>query len=349
MSNTIHAEGLSDAEIVTARDKARATAIKPRNCPLVTHLYTADPSAHVFNGKIYIYPSHDIETDMPMNDQGDHFAMRDYHVFSLEDPFGKVTDHGCALDIADVKWAGRQMWAPDVAEKDGKFYLYFPARNHAGTFHIGVAVGDRPEGPFVPQETEIAGTYSIDPAVLQDEDEAYYLYFGGLWGGQLQAWSGGKFGEDRYPSDHEPAIRPRVARLGNNMIELAEPAREIEILDQDGLPMPAGDLDRRYFEGPWVHKYKGRYYLSYSTGETHNIVYATGDSPYGPFTYRGVILTPVLGWTTHHSIVEFRGRWYFFYHDCQLSCGETHLRNIKMAELNHNEDGSIQTIHPYYD
>ena len=132
------------------------------------------------------------------------------------------------------------------------------------------------------------------------------------------------------------------------MLELAETPREIEILDENGTALKAGDIDRRYFEGPWVHQYGGRYYLSYSTGETHNIVYATGESPYGPFTYQGVILTPVLGWTTHHSIVEFRGKWYLFYHDCQISGGATHLRNIKMAELFYDEDGSIQTIDPYH-
>ena len=347
MSNLNNPEAPSDAEIVTARDKSRAAAIKPKNQPLVSHMYTADPSAHVFNGKIYIYPSHDVENDMPMNDLGDHFDMRDYHVFSLDEPFGTVTDHGCVLDIADVTWAGRQLWAPDAAEKDGKYYLYFPARNHQGVFQIGVAVGDQPHGPFVPQETEIIGTYSIDPAVLQDDDDAYYIYFGGLWGGQLQAWPHGEFGLDTYPADHEPAIPPRVAMLADNMVELAETAREIEILDERGAPLTAADIERRYFEGPWVHKYKDRYYFSYSTGETHNIVYAIGDSPYGPFTYQGVILTPVLGWTTHHSIVEFRGQWYLFYHDCQLSGGETHLRNIKMAELFYNDDGTIRTIHPY--
>ena len=98
-----------------------------------------------------------------------------------------------------------------------------------------------------------------------------------------------------------------------------------------------------------MHKYNGKYYFSYSTGDTHKIVYGTGDSPYGPFTYQGCILTPVLGWTTHHSIVQFKEKWYLFYHDCQLSGGETHLRNIKMAELFYNPDGTIQTINPYFE
>ena len=105
------------------------------------------------------------------------------------------------------------------------------------------------------------------------------------------------------------------------------------ILDEKGKPLTAGDNKRRFFEASWMHKYRGKYYFSYSTGDTHFIVYATGDSPYGPFTYEGKILKPVLGWTNHHSIVEFKGKWYLFYHDTQLSGGQTHLRNVKVVEL----------------
>ena len=110
--------------------------------------------------------------------------------------------------------------------------------------------------------------------------------------------------------------------------------------------MKAGDHDRRYFEGPWMHKYNGTYYFSYSTGTTHYIVYATGDNPYGPFTYRGRILNPVVGWTTHHSITEYNGRWFLFYHDSEMSGGINHKRSVKMAELKYNPDGTIQTLDP---
>ncbi|MEX3070465.1 glycoside hydrolase family 43 protein [Vibrio alginolyticus] len=350
MTETIVEEAaISDAEAVTARDLERASSLKPISSPLVTHMYTADPSAHVFNGKIYIYPSHDIETEQPLNDNGDHFDMRDYHVISLDRPFGKITDHGNALDVKDVKWAERQMWAPDAAEKDGKFYLYYPAKNYEGIFHIGVAVGDNPEGPFVPEDTHIQGTFSIDPAVFQDDDENYYMYFGGLWGGQLQNWRNGEYGEEIYPSDDEPALKPQVAKLARNMVDLDESPRDITILDENGNELTAGDIERRYFEGPWLHKHEGTYYFSYSTGETHNIVYATSKSPYGPFTYQGVILEPVLGWTTHHSIAKYEDKWYLFYHDSSLSGGQTHLRSIKMAELIHDKNGKIQTIKPYLD
>ena len=109
----------------------------------------------------------------------------------------------------------------------------------------------------------------------------------------------------------------------------------------------AGDEDRRYFEGPWMHKYNGKYYLSYSTGTTHYLVYAEGDRPDGPFTYKGRIMEPVIGWTTHHSIVEYRDKWYLFYHDCELSNGINHRRCVKFTELTIHEDGTIDTIRPY--
>ncbi|HYV54702.1 MAG TPA: family 43 glycosylhydrolase, partial [Chitinophagaceae bacterium] len=131
--------------------------------PLVKHIYTADPSAHVFNGKIYIYPSHDIENDIPFDDLGSHFAMEDYHVLSMDNPYGKATDHGVALHIKDVPWADQQMWAPDAAEKNGRYYLYFPAKDHQGIFRIGVATSSSPAGPFVPQPEPMKESFSIDP------------------------------------------------------------------------------------------------------------------------------------------------------------------------------------------
>lgn len=316
--------------------------------PLVTHIYTADPSAHVFEGRLYIYPSHDIDSGAPFDDEGGHFGMQDYHVLRMDTPDGEATDCGMALHVRDVPWASRQMWAPDAAARDGRYYLYFPAKNAHGLFRIGVAVADRPEGPFAAEPEPIEGAYSIDPAVFEDDDGTHYLCFGGIWGGQLQ-----KYRENRYDPAHEepagdaPALGPRIGRLDAGMTRLAEPTREIVILDEHGQPLRADDPARRFFEGPWLHKYQGRYYLSYSTGDTHLLCYATSDSPYGPFTYRGVILTPVVGWTTHHSICAFQGRWYLFYHDALLSGGVTHLRTVKCTPLHMEADGSIRTIHPY--
>jgi len=312
---------------------------------LVKDLYTADPSAHVFNGKIYIYPSHDIESGISENDNGDHFDMRDYHVFSMDNIDSKVTDHGVTLDVKNIPWAGRQLWAPDAAYKNGKYYLYFPLKDKNDIFRIGVAVSENPEGPFVPQDNPIKGSFSIDPAVLEDNETDFYIYFGGLWGGQLQRYRENKAIElPAEPANDEPALCPRVAKLSENMLEFAEEPHDVLILDENGEQLKAGDHNRRYFEGPWMHKYNGKYYFSYSTGNTHLLSYAIGDNPYGPFTYAGVILTPVVGWTTHHSIVEFEGKWYLFHHDSVPSGGKTWLRSIKVVELEYNEDGTIKTI-----
>jgi hypothetical protein len=331
-------------QLTPAEEQALQHAISQ---PLVTHIYTADPSAHVFEGKLYIYPSHDIEAGIPFNDNGDHFGMEDYHVLSMESADGAATDHGVALHVKDVPWAERQMWAPDAACKDGKYYLYFPAKKADGVFQIGVAVGDHPAGPFTPEATPIDGSYSIDPAVFEDQGE-FYMYFGGIWGGQLQKYRDNLYAPDNEePAADQPALTARVARLSADMKSLAEAPRAVEIQDADGKPLLAGDHERRYFEGPWMHKYKGKYYFSYSTGDTHLLCYATGDNPYGPFTYQGQILTPVIGWTTHHSIVEFEGRWFLYYHDSSLSKGITHLRSVKVTELFYDEHGNIKTISPY--
>lgn len=312
---------------------------------LIKDLYSADPSAHVFNGKIYIYPSHDIESGVEENDNGDHFCMEDYHVYSMDSPDGEVTDHGVALHVKNVPWAGRQMWAPDAAHKNGKYYLYFPLKDKNDIFRIGVAVSDKPEGPFKAEANPIKGSYSIDPAVLEDDNEKYYMYFGGLWGGQLQRYRNNKAIEvGAEPADNEKALSCKVALMSDDMLEFAEEPKDIVILDENGEPVKAGDHHRRYFEGPWMHKYNGKYYFSYSTGNTHKLCYAIGDNPYGPFNYKGVILTPVVGWTTHHSICKFQEKWYLFYHDSKPSGGKTWLRSVKMIELEYEEDGSIKTI-----
>ncbi|KAI0476346.1 glycoside hydrolase family 43 protein [Xylariaceae sp. FL0804] len=360
--------------------------------PLITHVYTADPSAHVFEGRVYIYPSHDRETDIEFNDNGDQYDMADYHVFStpsLDPPYdGKVTDHGVVLCTADVPWASRQLWAPDAAfnASTGAYHLFFPARDRAGVFRIGVAVGPAPAGPFVADPDPIPGAVSIDPAVFVDPNPdqkgaagAAYLYFGGLWGGQLQCYQGTKStnkdgggrGEE-YPGvpafdeawlgPKEPAgpdkaaLCPKVARLRPDMRAIEEEdeelggggVRDLVILaPETGAPLEADDHERRFFEAAWMHERRGTYYFSYSTGDTHYLCYATGESPLGPFTYAGRILEPVLGWTTHHSIVEHpRGadRWWLVHHDCALSGGVDHLRCVKAREIFYDAEGRILPV-----
>ncbi len=320
--------------------------------PLVSHIFTADPSAHVFDDKIYIYPSHDLPHEGEDNDNGDEYNMEDYHILSMDNLEAPCVDNGEALHMKDVAWVSKQMWAPDVAYKNGKYYLYFPARDKDGLFRLGVAISDSPVGPFKAEPDYIQGSYSIDPAVLVDDDGKSYIYYGGLWGGQLEKWKTGEYNpvggelEGNYDFNCD-AVGPMFAELNDDMVSFKTTPKNLVILDENGVPLKATDEERRYFEGPWMHKYNGKYYLSYSTGTTHYIVYATADTPDGPFTYQGRILEPVLGWTTHHSIVEYHGKWYLFYHDCELSNGINHRRCVKFTELKYDENGKIITIHPY--
>ena len=325
-----------------------------RSLPLVTSIYTADPSAHVFEGRIYVYPSHDIDgpalpdVEPFKGSKGNGYKMRDYVVLSMDHVGGDVTVHPPALDIKDVPWAARQMWAPDAEFKNGLYYLYFPAKDKAGAFRIGVATSKRPAGPFVARPEPIRGSYSIDPCVFTDGDGQSYLYFGGLSGGQLQIIVDGKYDPNAAKAETRPteghALMPRVAKLTPDMLEFAETPREAMIVDNAGRPVDGGD--RRFFESAWLHKYNGKYYLSYSTGSTHLIAYAIGDSPYGPFVYQGTVLLPVQGWTTHQSIVQADGRWWLFYHDTQSS-NKTFLRNVKVTELTYDPDGTIRPIDPF--
>ena len=307
--------------------------------------FMADPSAHVFGGRLYIYPSHDWESGVPENDNGDHFNMRDYHCLSLDDPQrDECRDEGLILKLEDIPWAGRQLWDNDVVEKDGRYYLIYSMKDKNDTFHLGVAVSDRPEGPFRPEPDPIRGSYSIDPCVFKDDDGQIYCYFGGIWGGQLQRYRDNKSLEQAHlPEGDEPALPPRVARMTDDVLQFAEDARPVEIVDGDGNPLKASD-PHRFFEASWMHKYNGKYYFSYSTGDSHFLCYAVGDSPYGPFRYRGVMLEPVVGWTTHHSICEYKGHWYLFHHDCVPSDGKTWLRSLKVAELVYDENGDIKVL-----
>lgn len=320
--------------------------------PLVRDIFVADPSAHVFGGKLYVYPSHDVDAGIPDDDLGNQYAMHDYRVLSMDRVGGPVTVHPVAIDVKDIPWASKQTWAPDAAYREGTYYLYIPARDKAGLFRIGVATSKSPIGPFKAEPLPIRGAYSIDPAVFTDDDGTSYLMFGGIWGGQLQRWKNGRYdpkgGDTDLRQDDKPALAPKIAPLRADMKQLARPPRDVVILDEAGRPILGGDHDRRFFEAAWMFKRAGKYYFTYSTGDTHFLAYAMGDSPMGPFRYTGHILSPVQGWTTHHSIVQFRNRWWLFYHDTQLS-NRNHLRSTKMTELFFNPDGTIQPINPFLD
>jgi hypothetical protein len=313
---------------------------------LIPGVYTADPSAHVINGRLVVFCSHDNpNSTQPEDDLGNHFDMIDYRIMRFSEDMAVVEDMGIVLPIAEIPWARRQLWAPDATFVNGRCYFYFPAKDSNGIFRIGVATSPSPYGPFRAEGNHIPGSFSIDPAVFVDDDGQGYLYFGGDMGGQLHLWSNNRYSKHARRKTAGSAMKSRVARLSRDMLGFEGPAMKMIVTDNTGRKLRAGDLDRRFFEGSWVHKYNGTYYFSYSTGETHMIVYATSASPVGPWEYRGVILSPPVGWTTHHSIVEYMNNWYLFYHDAAHS-GKTHLRNVKMQRLQYNSDGTIRPMDP---
>ena len=214
----------------------------------------ADPSANVFNGRLYVYPSHDWDSGECFDDDGGHFQMKDYHVLSMDDVMeGEVTDHGVILDVKDVPWAEKQMWDNDVVEKDGKYYLIFSAKDYNGVFHLGVAVADKPEGPFIPNADPIRKSYSIDPCVFKDDDGKIYCYFGGIWGGQLQWYKDNKALKDEHlPEGKENPLPSRVAMMTDDVQQFAEMPKPVVIVDEEGNVLPADD-PHRFFEASWMH------------------------------------------------------------------------------------------------
>lgn len=278
--------------------------------PLVLEQFSADPTARVFEGRVYVYPSHDIPVPPGSGARPNWFCMEDYHVYSSENLMD-WTDHGVILDQTDVPWLERKsynMWAPDCVSKDGKYYFYFPTGGR-----IGVAIADKPYGPFKPAEKPIEGARGIDPCVFIDRDGSAYLY--------------------------SSANRIFVARLKENMAELESEQQVIGNLPQKGL-----------IEGPFVFERKGIYYLTYPhvADKTERLEYAVGPGPTGPFEHKGVIMdeSPSGCWTNHHSIVEYKGQWYLFYHDQDLSPDFDKNRSIRADRLFFNDDGTIRKVVP---
>jgi beta-xylosidase len=224
--------------------------------------------------------------------------MKDYWVLSHSDPESPPDIISKLLDLEEIPWATKQLWAPDATEKDGKYYLYFPAKDSSDIFRLGVAVSDKPDGQFVPEPSYIPGSYSIDPAVLHDEDDSYHIYFGGLSGGQLQAWNNNEFNSSAIgnfsPQPNVTAIGPRYAKLGDDLKSFEGEVKEIVLIGEDGEPMQTNN-PHRFFEGPAINKIDGLYYLSYSTGPYHTIDMAVGTSVDGPFIWNSTILEPVRG------------------------------------------------------
>ena len=291
--------------------------------PFIMDQFTADPTARVFNGRVYVYPSHDIPVPASTDLRKDWFCMEDYHVFSSANLVDWV-DHGMIVSQTQVPWVDAKtysMWAPDCVTKNGKYYFYFPANkakvgNARGGFGVGVGIADKPEGPFVFQSEPIVGISGIDPCVLNDTDGQSYIY-----------WPSGGI---------------RVSKLKPNMIELEGESKSLEIKD-----LPSG-----FKEGPFVFERAGFYYLTFPLvrNKTEELAYCMGTSPEGPFTYKGTIMdeSPTGCWTNHHSIVEFKNQWYLFYHHNDLSPNFDKNRSIRVDSLNFNADGTIQKVIPTF-
>lgn len=291
-----------------------AGGIQAQN-PIISGQFTADPTARVFDGKIYLYPSHDIPS--PVERLKEWFCMADYHVFSSEN-LVDWTDHGVILSQENVPWVAPDsysMWAPDCVYKNGKYYFYFPSTPKGEGkkgFNIGVAIADSPSGPFVPQAEPIKGVNGIDPCVLLDKDGQAYLY-----------WSGRGL---------------MMAKLKDNMLELASE------------PVAIQNLPEGFKEGPFAFERAGKYYLTFPwvQDKTETLAYAMGDSPMGPFEFKGLIMeqSPTGCWTNHHSLVEYKNQWYLFYHHNDYSPEFDKNRSARIDSLFFNPDGTIQQVIP---
>ncbi|MBQ8424323.1 MAG: family 43 glycosylhydrolase [Coprobacter sp.] len=278
--------------------------------PFITHMYTADPSAHVWDdGRLYVYASHDIDPPRGCD------LMDRYHVFST-DNMKDWTDHGEILNSSQVPWGrpeGGFMWAPDCAYKDGIYYYYFPHPSGSdwnSTWKVGIATSRHPAKDFTVMDKPMEGVGEfgmIDPCVFVDDDGKAYFYYGGNY-------------------------KCMGAPLKDNMTELESPLTEMLGLED-------------FHEATWVHKYNGKYYLSYSDNNpgANRLRYAISDSPLGPWKSMGIYLEPTGSGTSHGSIVKYKGEWWAFYHNKDLS-GIDELRSICVDRLEYNPDGSIKIV-----
>lgn len=237
--------------------------------------FHADPSARVFKGRLYLYPSHDAAGAR------DWKQMVDWHVFSSDD-MKTWTDHGAAFGLKDISWAKQEAWAPDCIERNGRFYFYFPAGGQ-----IGVAVSESPTGPFkdalghpLVRKKEAGIRYMIDPNVFIDDDGQAYLYVGG--GRQLG-----------------------VVKLKPDMVTCDGP---LQIID---MPQFYEGVWVHKRNGVYYASYPTRPEGKDSMANV--MVYSMAKSPLGPFEFKGPILDNK-SHNVHGSITEFKGQTYLFYH-----------------------------------
>jgi beta-xylosidase len=286
---------------------------------LFKDLYTADPATLVHDGRLYLYTGHD---NAPRHHR--NYLMDDWYVFSTDD-LVHWTTHGPALSVRDFSWANGNAWASQAIERDGKLYWYVCV-DHRPThgMAIGVAVADRPEGPYhdalgkplittdmTPFPNQPAWTWDdIDPTVFVDDDGQAYLYFGNS--------------------------RLKYVKLNRDMISLDGPIVNVEIPRVEGLS---------FTEAPWLYKAQGRYYLAYAAGWEEQLAYCVSDSPTGPWTPGGKIAGHSKNSnTTHPAIVEFQGQWLLFTHDGSLPGGDSWHRSVGAYRLHYGPDGTLDPL-----
>ena len=313
--------------------------------PVIRDQFTADPTARVFNGRVYVYPSHDIVP--PAGQRQDWFCMADYHVFSSSN-LTEWTDHGMIVSQKTVPWGnpeGYSMWAPDCVFKNGRYYFYFPNAPREGRgFAIGVATADSPEGPFTCEQQPIKGVSGIDPCVLMDDDGSAYIYWSGM------GIRGAKLKDNMKELDGELQEMKLPQRPSSDRPDMPQPRILIGGQPMEGLP-------EGFKEGPFAFKRGDWYYLSFpwvrgdtSDGKnpTETLAYAMSKSPLGPWDFKGIIMAEHANgcWTNHHSLVEYQGQWYLFYHHNDFSPRDDKRRSVCIDKVTFNADGTIQEVKP---
>ncbi len=281
--------------------------------PLITHRFTADPNAFVYNGRVYIYCSAD-----DYNQGG--YDIQGYILISSDD-LVNWTDHGEVFNVRQATNWANLAFAPGTIVRDDKIYLYFPD----GGSSIGVAVADSPDGPFrdaigralVNRSTPGADVpWVFDPAGFLDDDGRAYLYFGG----------------------GESGNNSRVISLNNDLTSVTGTARALNAPE--------------FFEASFMHKRNGIYYFSYSDDFSRDgaqIAYMMSSSPNSGFSYQGIILPSPpdnLGNNNHHSIFEFKGQTYIAYHSRTIANGDIYKRSVAIDRLTYRGDGTINRVNP---
>ncbi|MFR9545397.1 MAG: family 43 glycosylhydrolase [Rikenellaceae bacterium] len=279
--------------------------------PLLSHVHAADPSAHVWQDDPNTLWLYTSHDEPGTNS---HKTMFSYHAFSTTD-LVNWTDHGRILSVDDVAWASTMAWAIDAVYWKGKYYLVHCMKERAtGTTRTGLAVSDYPQGPFIDAGYIQGVEFGQDPALFVDDDQRAYLYWG----------SGSKCYGAELASDLR-SIKTHT------MVDLTKQLFEV-------------------FEGPWVHKYNGKYYLSYpglpNKQWPEQMYYATADNPLGPYTFQKIYI-PLFehySGTNHGSIIEWKDQWIAFHHSAHLSGDNSSCRNLLADWLTYDEDGNINTI-----